>query len=47
MRYKISLLILSLIFTFIGCGDSKSSKRSNNVVEIKDCLNSIYSTLEE
>jgi len=47
MRYKISLLILSLIFTFIGCGESKSSKRSNNVVEIKDCLNSIYSTLEE
>ena len=47
MRYKISLLILGLIFTFIGCGDSKSSKRSNNVVEIKACLNSIYLTLEE
>ncbi len=47
MRHKISLLTLGLIFTFISCGDSKSSKRSNNVVEIKDCLNSIYLTLEE
>ena len=47
MRYKISFLILGLIFTFIGCSDSKSSKRSNSVVEIKNCLDSIYSSLKE
>jgi len=47
MRYKISFLILGLILTFIGCSDSKSSKRSNNVVEIKNCLDSIYSSLKE
>tara|TARA_X000001036_G_scaffold378446_1_gene368802 strand:- start:290 stop:580 length:291 start_codon:yes stop_codon:yes gene_type:complete len=47
MSYKISFLILGLIFTFIGCSDSKSSKRSNNIVEIKNCLDSIYSTLEK
>ena len=47
MRYKISFLILGLIFTFIGCNDSKSSKRSNNVVEVKNCLDSIYSSLKE
>ena len=47
MRNKISFLILCVIILFIGCSDSKSSKRSNNIVEIKDCLNSIYLTLEE
>ncbi len=47
MKSKISFLILGLIILFIGCSDSKSSKRSNNVVEIKNCLDSIYSTLKE
>ena len=47
MKSKISFLILGLIILFIGCIDSKSSKRSNNVVEIKNCLDSIYSTLKE
>ena len=47
MRYKISFLILGVIIIFIGCSDSKSSKRSNNVVEVKNCLDSIYSSLKE
>ena len=46
MKYKISFLILGIIILFIGCSDSKSSKRSNNVVEIKNCLDSIYSSLK-
>ena len=33
MKYKISFLILGIIILFIGCSDSKSSKRSNNVVK--------------
>ena len=47
MRYKISLFILSFSLIFTSCSDSKSSKRSSNVVNIKDCLDSIYSTLKK
>tara|TARA_B100001250_G_scaffold227653_1_gene195390 strand:+ start:99 stop:389 length:291 start_codon:yes stop_codon:yes gene_type:complete len=47
MRNKISFLILCVIILFIGCSDSKSSKRSNNLVEVKNCLDSIYSSLKE
>ena len=47
MKSKISFLILGVIILFIGCNDSKSSKKSKNVVEIKNCLDSIYSTLKE
>ena len=47
MRYKISLFILSFSLMFTSCSDSKSSKRSSNVVNIKDCLDSIYSTLKK
>ena len=47
MRYIISLFILSFTLIFTSCNNSKSSKKSSNIVNIKDCLDSIYLTLKK
>lgn len=47
IKIKISVIFLSFIFLFTGCGDSKSSKKKLNILDVKDCLEIIYQKLEE